>query len=197
MHATRGLTLVEILVVLALLAIATLIALPATGTLRERGRTEAGAREMALLLQADRWKAVAVRRSRGLWFERRGESWIWWEVEDGNGNGLRTAEVRDGTDRILSGPHRLEDLVPEVTLGFPPGGPFPEIPPTPGNIADTMDPIQFGRSDVVSFSPTGSASSGTLYVTDRRRGLGAVVLFGPTARVRVWRLDPITGRWTL
>ena len=56
--------------------------------------------------------------------------------------------------------------------------------------------MRFGRSDLVSFSPDGSASSGTLYVTDGRDGLYAVVLFGPTARVRVWRFDRRNGRWT-
>ena len=51
--------------------------------------------------------------------------------------------------------------------------------------------------DLVSFGPEGSASSGTLYVTDGRRGLFAVVLFGPTARLRVWRFNPEERRWTL
>jgi len=57
--------------------------------------------------------------------------------------------------------------------------------------------VRFGRSDLVSFSPFGSSSSGTLYVTDGRRGLFAVVLFGPTARLRVWRFRPEERRWTL
>jgi hypothetical protein len=59
------------------------------------------------------------------------------------------------------------------------------------------DPVRFGRSDLVSFTPVGSASSGTLYVTDRRHALFAVVLFGPTARLRVWRFVPAERRWTL
>jgi hypothetical protein len=57
--------------------------------------------------------------------------------------------------------------------------------------------VRFGRSDLISFSPGGSASSGTLYVTDGRRGFYAVVLFGPTARLRVWRYRPEERRWTL
>jgi hypothetical protein len=56
--------------------------------------------------------------------------------------------------------------------------------------------VRFGRSTIVSFGPTGSASSGTVYVTDGLQGLYAVVLFGPTARLRVWRFDPVEGRWT-
>jgi hypothetical protein len=49
----------------------------------------------------------------------------------------------------------------------------------------------------VSFGPSGSATSGTLYVTDGNRGLYAVVLFGPSSRLRVWRFIPEERRWTL
>jgi hypothetical protein len=118
-------------------------------------------------------------------------------VEDGNGNGLRTAEIRRGVDPTISGPHHLQDRVEDVRLGFPPGGPFPRIPPRAGNIVDTDDPVQFGRSDIVAFSPLGRSSSGTLYITDGRRGLFGIVLFGPSTRVRVWRYDTVGGKWTL
>jgi hypothetical protein len=57
--------------------------------------------------------------------------------------------------------------------------------------------VRFGRSDLVSFSPLGSASSGTIYVTDGRNALFAIVQFGPTSRLRVWRYRPLERRWTL
>jgi hypothetical protein len=100
-------------------------------------------------------------------------------------------------DRTLSGPHRLEDLVEKVRLGFPPGGPFPRIPPEVGTIGDTSDPVQFGVSDLVAFSALGRSSSGTLYVTDGGSQLYAVVLFGPATRARVWRYEPRSRRWIL
>jgi hypothetical protein len=59
------------------------------------------------------------------------------------------------------------------------------------------DPIRFGRGDLVAFSPLGSSSSGTIYLTDGRSELWAVVLYGATARVRVWRFDRTAGRWRL
>jgi hypothetical protein len=130
-------------------------------------------------------------------FSRDGRGWSWYEVEDGNGNGLRTREIRRGTDRTLSGPHRMEDHDSRIKLGFPPGGPFPKIPPGTGWIDGTDDPIRFGRSDLVSFTPLGTGSSGTLYVTDGARQLLGVVLFGPTCRVRVWRFDWEERRWRL
>ena len=107
-------------------------------------------------------------RSHGLYFEELAGRWAWREVVDGNGNGLRTAEVRSGTDPTLSGPHRLEHRVAGVRLGFIPGLVVPRIPPRRGSIDSSSDPVRFGRSDLVSFSPLGSASSGTLFVTDDR-----------------------------
>lgn len=197
MSLPRGITLSETLAVLALLAIGLAAALPTVADLGSAGRAAAGARLMATAFHAMRWRSVAENRAHGLYFERRDDGWVWYEVADGNGNGLRSAEIEDGTDGALSGPQRLEDRVSRVRLGFPAGGPIPRIPPRTGMIADLDDPVQFGRSNIVSFTPLGASSSGTLYVTDGRHELLGVVLFGPTVRVRVWRFDRRTGRWTL
>ena len=192
-----GFSALEALVAVALLGIALSISVPALSALRENGRTAAGARVLATELNRMRWESVARKRGTGLFFERGSRGWGWRVVEDGNGNGLRTAEVRRGVDPTVSGPHHLQDQVEDVRLGFPPGGPFPRVPPRTGNIVDTDDPVQFGRSDIVAFSPLGRSSSGTLYVTDGRRGLFAIVLFGPATRARVWRYDSVGGKWSL
>jgi type II secretory pathway pseudopilin PulG len=189
-----GYTLVEALVVLVLVGLMTGLAVPALAELRARGRAAAGARYMAGLFQQMRWRAVARSRAHGLLFEHDGRGWTWRIAQDGNGNGMRTAEVSSGIDPTLSGPHRLDRVVEQVDLGFPGAGPFPRVPPGRGIIDDPTDPVKFGRANLVSFTRLGRASSGTLYVTDNRRELFAVVLFGPTARVRVWRHD--RGRWT-
>jgi hypothetical protein len=193
----RGSSLGELLAAMALASLAILMAAPAVAHLRDAGRAAAAARHIATMFQAERWKSVTQGRTQGLYFEQLGGLWTWSEVEDGNGNGLRTAEVRSGTDRRLGGPHRLEDFVQHVRLGFPSGGPFREIPPGAGNIPDTTDPVQFGVSDIVSFTPIGSSSSGTLYLTDGRDALYAVVLYGPTVRVRVFRYDLRERTWSL
>ena len=91
-------------------------------------------------------------------------------------------------------PHRLEDRVSGIRPGFPGDGPFPRIS-GPGTISNLDDPVQFGASNLISFSPLGRSSSGTLYLTDGRQQLYGVVLFGPTTRVRVWRYDARAGRW--
>jgi hypothetical protein len=57
------------------------------------------------------------------------------------------------------------------------------------------DPIRFGRSDLVSFSPRGTSSSGTLYVSDGRLAAAAIVLYGGTGRIRIWVYDRERGAW--
>jgi len=193
----RGLSLVELLAALVLIGVLTSMLIPTGAEMIAGARAGAGAREMAATLQAMRWTAVSSNRSHGLYFALDQRGWHWWVVRDGNGNGLRTAEVRDGTDPTVSGPHRLEDRVDGLYLGFPPAPSVPAIPPRSGSIANLADPVKFGRSDLVSFSPLGTASSGTLYLTDRRHALRAVVLFGPTVRIRVWRFDTREARWKL
>jgi prepilin-type N-terminal cleavage/methylation domain-containing protein len=195
--ASRGYTLAELLAVLAIVAMAVAVALPAAAMLRNGGRAAAGAREMATILAAARWKSVTAHRVRGLQFRKVGSGWSWREVEDGNGNGLRSAEIARGIDRVLTADATLEHDIADVRLGFPPGGTYPEAPPGTETLGPSDDPVRFGRSDLVSFSPLGSASSGTIYVTDGRDALFAIVLFGPTSRLRVWRYHPLERRWTL
>jgi prepilin-type N-terminal cleavage/methylation domain-containing protein len=197
MHIERGYSFVELLVVMAILAIVCAAAVPAFAYLRNEGRAAAGARYVATAIASARSKAVAKHHACGLFFESLGGEWVFWEVEDGNGNDLRTAEIRNGTDRTVSGPHRLGDRIAGARLGFPPLGALPAIPPSSGSLIPSTDPVRFGSSDVVSFGPTGTGSSGTIYVTDGVRGLFGVVLYGPTARLRVWRYGAAERRWTL
>jgi type II secretory pathway pseudopilin PulG len=193
----RGASLVQLLVVIVLIGMVTALVAPAAAEMVADARAAAGARELASVLQSMRWKAVAANRSHGLFFALDVDGWHWFVVRDGNGNGLRTAEVRSGTDLTISGPHRLEYRVSGLYLGFPPAESIPALPPRSGNIADLTDPVKFGPSNLISFSPLGTASSGTLYLTDRRHALRAVVLFGPSVRVRVWRFDTREARWKL
>jgi type II secretory pathway pseudopilin PulG len=195
--ATLGHSLAEILVVLALFAVSLGITLPALDRARSRAAAGAAARRIATLLHAQRWRSVTVGVAHGLLFDEDDRGWLWYEVRDGNRNGLRTKEIRDGTDPVLSGPHRLDASTPGAAPGFPPDGPFPEIPPRSGWIDPAGDPIRFGSSNLVSFGPLGTASSGRFYVTDGRTELYAIVLFGQTSRVRIWRLDPEDKQWRM
>jgi prepilin-type N-terminal cleavage/methylation domain-containing protein len=194
MLQSRGFSLIEALLVVSVIGIAIAVSIPALARIRSASRTAAAARQVAVSFQALRWRSVAEAKVYGWQFRRDGDGWEWMMVQDGNGNGLRSAEIRDGTDRVISGPHRIERWVEQVRPGFPDLPELPAIPPRRGSIQNLDDPVKFGRSDLISFSPGGSASSGTLYLTDGET-LFAVVLFGPTARTRVWRYDSVRHRW--
>ena len=156
--------------------------------------TASAAREFAVLFQALRWKSVNENRNIGLFFEQAGGTWQWWEVRDGNGNGLRSAEVRNGTDVKSSGPHRIETTHRGVRLGFLSGQTVSAIPPQNGALV-ANDPVHFGRSDLISFSPRGRSSSGTLFITDGRHRLYGVRLYGASTRIRVWLWDDREMQW--
>lgn len=189
-----GWSLIDALVALVLIGLLATWTTPIAARVVADARTAAAAREFALLFHAMRWRSVSENRSVGLFFEQVAGAWHWWEVDDGNGNGLRTAEVRNGTDPRRSGPYRVEAAHRGVRLGFPSGNPVPEIPPGSGALAGS-DPVRFGRSDLVSFTPAGRSSSGTLYLTDGRQRLYGVLLYGASSRVRVWRWDAGEMQW--
>ena len=185
MSRTHGITLLETVVYLVLVSLAAVVVVPALGSMRASALTAAGARHLAVTLHALRWKSVAQGRGHGLYFVRDTMGWCWYEVRDGNGNGLRVAEIANGSDPTLAGPRRLENV----------GSPIPRVPPSTGWIDDLDDPIRIGNTKLLAFSPSGTSSSGTLYVTDRRERLYAVVLYGMTAKIRVWRYTAASGQW--
>ena len=55
--------------------------------------------------------------------------------------------------------------------------------------------MRFGRSDLIAFAPTGRASTGTLYLTDRGESMAAIVVFGATGRLRVWQFRTRSASW--
>ena len=55
--------------------------------------------------------------------------------------------------------------------------------------------MQFNRSTICSFSPTGSATPGTVYITDGAGQLFAVRVAGASGRVRTLRYNGARRRW--
>ena len=152
----NGWSLIDSIVTLALLGITLSWAVAIAGRVVADTHTAAAAREFAVLFQALRWTSISENRHVGLFFEPSGSSWQWWKVRDGNGNGLRSAEIRNGTDVKTSGPHRLEASHRGTHLGFPAGWSVPGIPPRRG-VLDVNDPIRFGRCRSTDMQHRGTA----------------------------------------
>jgi hypothetical protein len=101
---------------------------------------------------------------------------------------VRSNDIDSGRDRLVAGPFPLTGGAPGVRVGINPG--VPALPPERGTLSG--DPVRFGVSDILSFSPIGTATPGTFYLAGDA-GQAAVRVTGGSARVRlmVWR----GGRW--
>ena len=111
---------------------------------------------MASRFRLARLEAVSQSRSIGLVFDQQGGRWTFRVCADGNGNGIRRAEIASGTDACLEGPHDLQAMFPGVQIAVDatirgPGG----EPPSPA-------PVRFGTSNLASFSALGSTAGHAL-----------------------------------
>ena len=127
-------------------------------------------------------------------FERQGNSYLYAVYEDTNGDGIKISDIASGADRLVAGPSHIGDSTQGVEFSILQRPPIHKIPPQSGSITNMSDPIQFGSLDLVSFTPLGSATSGTAYLSDGDH-MQAVVLYGPTGRTRVWRYVNEQNRW--
>ena len=125
----------------------------------------------------------------GIRFERLEDGRVFYSVySDGNGNGVRSADIASGVDTRIAGPYPLSGGAPSVRVGINPG--VPNMPPATGELSG--DPVRFGVSDILSFSPLGTATPGTFYLAGDS-AQAAVRVNGGSARVRLmlWR----GGQW--
>lgn len=190
-----GRTLGELLSGLAVLS---LVVGMAAGLFTSSGRgakARAGARLLAAALARERSRAIAHGEARGLAFDRDHRGWYWRRIRDGNGNGLRRADLAAGVDTIAGRRFRLESLVPGVRLGVAVDG--EDGPPGTRRIDAESGPVRLGPGRLAAFGPLGGSTSGSLFVGDGRGGRAAVVLSGVTGRLRVWSYDPASRRWRL
>ncbi len=189
-----GYSLAEVLVALALVGLFLVAALPALGSALSRGRTGAAARDLAGVFARLRSTAIASHQRVGLRVTRAGDRYRYGEYVDGDGDGIRTDDIVAGRDPLVGELRDLPSIYPGIDFGLLDDA-VPAIPPRRGVLAPHDDPVRFGRSDIVTFTPLGTASSGTLYISDGRESLVAVVLYGHTGRIRLWSFDRATWKW--
>jgi prepilin-type N-terminal cleavage/methylation domain-containing protein len=181
----HGHSLVEMVIVVAIILILASVAVPhlrayaVEAHLLGAGRTFKAEFRKARSIATMRNVYTAIR------FERVDGRDYFSVYVDGNLNGVRAVDIQAGIDPRIAGPIPLDGHAPGVRVGINPG--VPAIPPESG-VLDTRDPIRFGRSNMVSFSPLGTATPGTFFLAGETIQ-GAVRVTGGSARVRlmVWR----------
>jgi Tfp pilus assembly protein FimT len=169
---SRGATLVETLFVCAVVAVVGAIAVPVSLAGLERSRGWSATRFVAQRLVRARVLAVTRGAAVALRFDGDGGGATLSSFIDTNRNGVLTRDIDAGTDRQLDGPLPLASLFPGVGIT-----------------------IDRGAPRLFSFSPDGTATTGSVYVTGRDGSRFAVRVLGATARVRLEQFVPGRNVW--
>ena len=184
LRAQSGRGLLELLVAVSLAIVMAAAAIPIAQSMVHESRLRGAAFYLRGLMRQVRAKAAANGCYMGIVFGEVDGDPVFSIHADGNANGIRRVDVDSGADPMLRQPYRLSDTFPGVRYGSLPTGakdPF-------------MRGLQIGRSHIVSFSPLGSSTTGTLYLSNEYGLVYAVVIFGSTGRVRVARYRG-GGKW--
>ena len=188
-RADSGLTLVELVFVVALMVVLAGVALPLTGDALDDARTGAGARYVAGQIVSNRMDAVNRSRAVALRFEASMADYRVARYIDGNGNGVYATEIARGIDRIDGAPKRIGDDFPNVRFGLAVG-----LPDADGIRGTGTDGVRIGVAKILTMSPDGTATSGTLYLQGRHAQY-AVRVLGATGRTRVLKYDAGRRAW--
>jgi prepilin-type N-terminal cleavage/methylation domain-containing protein len=186
--ASRGYSLIELIFALGLIGVLAGVAVPMVSGTIDYVHTAGAARYMAARVAAVRLDAVRRSTTVAIRFDGVGADYAFGLFLDGNGNGLRAADVAGGVDRPIGPSERLADRFAGTSFGLLPG-----TPDLDGSRASS-DGVRIGSSSFLSVSPNGSCTGGTLYVHGRRSQY-AVRILGATGRVRFYSFDTGAGRW--
>jgi prepilin-type N-terminal cleavage/methylation domain-containing protein len=214
LRSARGMSLLELLAVLSVAGIASGIAFASVEGDVSSAREAGAARAFAMRVRQTRLEAIQRSASVALQFITTSSTTSstpssFHAYVDGNGNGVRTREIASGVDPPLNAVAALNDAlsgvrfarasdVPAVgddgsTSGGGAGG--AAAGDAGGGGADEGEgAIRFGAAGLLSFAPTGSGTSGTVYLRGTTRQF-AVRVYGPTGRVRLLEFDRHARAW--
>lgn len=191
----RGVSLAELLAVVAIIGLVVGVAGPAWGTFRARASLRLANRLLVTELRLLRARAIALGRNVGWTFQRNDEGG--WSVRtciDGDGDGLRQSDLDAGIDRAVDPPRPLLASNLACRLGFPNEGVTdPSDPRT--RLGPGAPPFRFGRSKFVSFSPLGESTPGSIFLVDTTGRAYCLRLHGATGRPHLLRWEPLRQRW--
>ena len=182
--------MIELLIATCVLALVVTLTVPPLRLQLSQHRVRLAAAEVASALWTARSGAVRHGVSIAVRFEGEesdmgGGGSVFSLYADGDGDGVRTADLVTGTDPRIRRPSRLLHVGKGVRFGFP-----QDLEPRgfsgSGRLDRLDDPIRFGASDLASFSPIGTASPGTLFLTDGHH-LFAVRVYNRTGKIQILR----------
>ncbi|TAK16750.1 MAG: hypothetical protein EPO35_04740 [Acidobacteria bacterium] len=184
-----GASLIEITVAMGITSLCALMSAPVLAGAADAGRAREAAQYLAAECRSARMEAVARNAASSLVFDLAGSRWRFRRCLDGNGNGMRRAEISSGRD-TCRGSLEVSEQFSGVRIGVLGGLPDPDGGP------GATDPVRFGSSDIATFTPLGTATSGTVYLRSDAGAQYAIRVAGTTGRVRILRFDVFSRVWT-
>jgi prepilin-type N-terminal cleavage/methylation domain-containing protein len=192
----KGFQLVELLVALAVMAILLTFGVPPLLETSGDVRLRMAAGELVGVLRTARAYAIRYDANVAVKFRTEGDGTVTFTLyRDGDGDGVLNRDITAGVDPEVAPPNRLSQLGRGLGFGFPPGPPPPDPSSPQRSLGNTGDPIRFNQSDLASFSPLGTSTPGSLYLTDGVKRLAAVRVTNRTGRVRVLVYHPEERAW--
>jgi type II secretory pathway pseudopilin PulG len=188
---SRAYSVVELLVAVTLALLLCGAGMPGLLAARDDIRADGAADFLVSQFHQARMEALRRNAQVAIRFEADGDDYLLAFYVDGNANGVRATDITNGADPLLRPRERVGAQFPGVGFGFDEG--VPDIDGVPS--AQNADPIRFGRGRMLSFSPTGTCSSGTVYLHGRGHRQFAVRVLGGTGRVRSLLFNAGTVRW--
>jgi hypothetical protein len=184
-------SVLELLVCLALALILCGVSAPALLATREAALADGAAEFLVAELHGARMEALKRRANVAVRFEADGDDILMAVYLDGNGNGVRATDIAAGVDTLMRPRQPIGQQFAGVRFGFEAG--VPDV--DGGDTASDPDPIRVGRSRMLSFSPTGTSSTGTVYLRGRGPHQLAVRVLGGTGRIRSLSFDFGARKW--
>lgn len=186
-----GYTLIEMLAAITIMVVIAGAALPIAHAGLDRSRALAAARYLTNRMALARFEAVKRSAFVGIQFVGKSDGDWFRTYVDGNRNGVRSRDISQGLDQPISAEERLDHRFTGVGFGIHPG----VIGLDTGERFDVNDPIQIGPSTIMSFSPNGSTTAGTVFIRGGSGNQFAVRVLGATGRTRILAFNFADGTW--
>ena len=189
--AQSGYSLLELLLVLTIFGILAGISVPQLLATLDDYRASGAARYVSARIQRTRMEAINRSTAVAVQFLQDVDGYSFAVYADGNGDGVRTQDIRDAVDLQVGTVDHLSNNFAGVEFGLLAGLPAVDA----GGAPPGTDPVKLGAGNILSYSPLGTSSSGSLYLRGRGHTQYVVRVFGDTGRVRILKFNPVTRQW--
>lgn len=188
----RGLALIDALAASGVSLVMAAMVVPVVGGTLDREHVMIGAQYLAAQAQRARLESLRRGASVAVRLEQLDGRTAIQLFVDGNGNGVLQKDIDRRLDTALTVAEWLDDRARGVAVRI--NQSIVDVG-AGGMMAAGDDPLRVGNSSLLSFSPTGGATGGTVYVAAPRGPQMAIRISGATGRVRILMFDAQARQW--